>query len=212
MKKIFFIAAVVIALMVLNFLQERSTDFTARGTAKHAQGDYQGAVADFTKAVELEHASPEAYAGRARSKSSLGDVDGAIADYGRAIAAFADFRVAHNNPAYAEAYNSRGALKSMQKDDAEALEDFTAALEISPAHVQAYANRAFAHTRLGNYAAAYEDYCAAIERSPDSDLLYYNRGAVRVWLGDTGAACSDWEQAVILGSSAARDAISRHCE
>ncbi|MEI7933428.1 MAG: tetratricopeptide repeat protein, partial [Chlorobiaceae bacterium] len=52
---------------------------------KFGSGDYQGAIADDNKAIELDPSYAEAYTGRAAAKFRMGDKPGAIADYTRAI-------------------------------------------------------------------------------------------------------------------------------
>ena len=52
---------------------------------KTENGDYYGAIADYTKAIEINPKSALAYYNRANSKDELKDYYGAIADYTKAI-------------------------------------------------------------------------------------------------------------------------------
>src|SRR5437016_8996754 len=58
------------------------------------QKDYDGAIANLTKAIELNRNYAEAYYQRGLARRQKGDIDGAISDYTSAI------RI---NPKYAEA-------------------------------------------------------------------------------------------------------------
>ena len=54
------------------------------GVDKYKQGDYQGAIADFTKALEINPQYTNAYANRGVSKYFLGDLKGACDDWRKA--------------------------------------------------------------------------------------------------------------------------------
>ena len=56
--------------------------YYGRGLAKSTKGDQDGAIADFSKAIELNPKLAEAYLNRGLAKSTKGDQDGAIADDG----------------------------------------------------------------------------------------------------------------------------------
>ena len=59
--------------------------FIKSGNAKYLQGDYDGAIADYSRAIELDPDDAAAYYNRGNAKSELDDYHGAIADYSRAI-------------------------------------------------------------------------------------------------------------------------------
>ena len=56
-----------------------------RGVAKQAKGDSDGAIADYTKAIELKPDFAMAYYNRGLAKGAKGDLDGANADHTKAI-------------------------------------------------------------------------------------------------------------------------------
>jgi tetratricopeptide (TPR) repeat protein len=65
--------------------------------------EHRTAIADHTKAIELNPNDSEAYNNRGDAKNDLEDYKGAIVDYTKAI---------ELNTNYSEAYNSRGTAKA----------------------------------------------------------------------------------------------------
>ncbi len=53
--------------------------------SKRANSDWPGAIADFSRAIELQPDLAEAYAGRGTAKNASGDADGALADLQKAL-------------------------------------------------------------------------------------------------------------------------------
>jgi Flp pilus assembly protein TadD len=113
-----------------------ATDYCNRGAEKGQKGDFNGALADFSKAIELKPDYAEAYNKRGLAKGGLAkspnDVDSALADYNKAI---------ELKPDYAEAYYNRGVAKQAKGDKSGALADQNKAIELKPDYAQAYANR-----------------------------------------------------------------------
>ena len=84
---------------------KEASAYNERGNAKGDKGDLDGAIADYTRAIELDPKFTEAYYNRGLAKKHKGDLDGAIADYNRVI------EINPNNPKYARAYCDRGVAK-----------------------------------------------------------------------------------------------------
>jgi len=82
-------------------------EFFNRGNAKYRLRDYQGAIADYTKAIQIDPQDAFSYVNRGNAKKGLGDHQGAIADYSKAI---------EINPQYANAYKNRGIAKELVRD------------------------------------------------------------------------------------------------
>jgi tetratricopeptide (TPR) repeat protein len=96
--------------------QQTAGDFIKRGSEKIVKYDWDGAIADFTNAIELDPKSAEAYDDR--GKARVGDWDGAIADFTKAI---------ELNPENPDAYMNRGQAKEAKGDQAGADADFAQA-------------------------------------------------------------------------------------
>ena len=80
--------------------KDRADAYNNRGVAYGGKGDYDRAIADFDKAIQLKPDYADAYDNRGVAYGSKGDYDRAIADYDKAI---------QLKPDYADAYYNRGA-------------------------------------------------------------------------------------------------------
>ena len=58
--------------------------FINRGNAKYNLGDHTGAIADFSKAIELDPTDFNSYLNRGYAKYNLGDKAGACLDWNKA--------------------------------------------------------------------------------------------------------------------------------
>ena len=173
-----------------------------QGVEKYEAGNYQGAIADYTKAIEINPQEAIPYYYRGDAKFNLQDYQGAIADYTKAI---------EMNPEYADAYNNRGIVKRYLKDYKGAIADYTKAIEINPQDVGAYTNRGIAKNGLKDYQGAIADYNKALEINPKDPIAYSNRGASKELLGDLKGACDDWRKAVDLGHQSAAQWVENQC-
>ena len=79
------------------------------------KGDYDRAIADYNKALELDPKDATAYNNRGFTYDNKGDYDKAIADYDAAI---------RLNPEYARAYNNRGFTYDKKGDYDRAIADY----------------------------------------------------------------------------------------
>ena len=77
------------------------------GIEKYVQGNYQGAIADFNQAIEINPQYANACYNRGLAKYDLKHYQGAISDYTKAI---------EINPQFADAFNNRGYIKMNSKD------------------------------------------------------------------------------------------------
>jgi tetratricopeptide (TPR) repeat protein len=138
--------------------QESSADLVNRGIEKGKNGDLDGALADFDRAIELDPKDDAAYYNRAQAKRLKKDAGGAIADYTRAI------ELGSKNPA---AYNNRGNARSENNDRDGAIADYTQAIELKPDYARAYYNRAVTKQAKGDATGADADFKAAEKLDPE---------------------------------------------
>ena len=102
------------------------------GLAKYNSNDFEGAIADYTKVIEIDPSIVLAYLNRALAKLNSNDFEGAISDYTKAI---------EINPSYAKGYVNRGNVKDKLENHQEAIYDYTKAIDIDPSYANAYCYR-----------------------------------------------------------------------
>jgi tetratricopeptide (TPR) repeat protein len=178
-------------------------DYFVSASQKNKRGNYQGALADYNKAIALKPDDAFAYNNRGNSKDDLNDSKGALADYNKAIALKPDF---------GEAYYNRAILKKVKLNDPQgALADYNQAITLKPDFALAYYNRAILKkVKLNDPQGALADYNQAITLKPDFALAYYNRAILKqVKLNDPQGALADYNQAITLKPDFANAYYSR---
>ena len=100
-------------------------------------------------------------------------------------------------PHDARFYISRGTFKG-KENNADAIEDYTKAIEIEPNNLFAYRLRADSKCKLEDYQGAIDDYTKAIEilpKNPNKAYLYNYRASAKRKLGDNESADEDDKKA-----------------
>ena len=104
--------------------------FFNRAQDKFELADYEEAILDYNKALEL---SPTeiclVYSMRGNAKRNLGDLDGAISDQNKALDC---------DPLYVDGYFNRGIAKFQKGDFAGAIEDYSQVIRINPKDSDAF--------------------------------------------------------------------------
>ncbi len=118
------------------------------------QRDYDGAIEDCNKAIQLDPMYAKAYNVRGNAEKEKGNHDGALADYNKAI---------ELDPKYAAPYYNRGNTKSLDRDYQGAISDYTKAIELDPSDPDARANRGMAKEKIGDDIGAVADYEKAVQ-------------------------------------------------
>ncbi len=171
---------------------EKAKDTAAwvlEGISKGEQGDFDGAIADFGRAIELDPAYALAYLNRGNARSFNGDPDGAIIDFDHAVAL---------DPGNAEAFYNRGITRASLGDYEGAVADYGSAIERDPNHVSAYINRGIMKGAGGDYIGAITDFDCAIDLDPNNATAYSNRGTARSHIDDHEGAMADYNRAIEL--------------
>lgn len=167
------------------FEPDNAEQYTERGRAHYLTGNYEEALADVERSLELAP-SARAYNLRGVLQEEQGNTEQAFADYERAIALDSTFHFAYYN---------RGLLYTNQGEHELAIADFDAAIEANPNYADAYNERGAAHYRLGNYEDALESYSTAIYLTPNNVRFYTNRGDAYGQLAEYDLALADYESA-----------------
>ncbi|MCA1990707.1 MAG: tetratricopeptide repeat protein [Coleofasciculus sp. S288] len=158
-----------------------------RGVDKLDAGDYQGAIADFTQALQLNPNDADTYYNRGYVHHTLGNYDKAITDYTEAI---------RLNPDFAQAYSNRGYAYFVSEKYKEAIADCSKAISLNPDNDTAYISRGNARDELGEHQAALADYEQALRINPNNAMAYYNRGLTRNRLNQHQAAVDDYTETI----------------
>ena len=153
--------------------------------------NYNPAIEDFNKAIELNPNYAEAYSNRGLVYAKKGDYDRAIEDLNKAI---------ELDPNYAEAYNNRGIAFEGEGDYDRAIANYTKAIQLNPDYAVAYNNRGIAYDRKGEHDLAIEDYSEAIKLKPNYANAYNNRGNAYRNKCNYDSAINDLNMAIQLNS------------
>lgn len=141
------------------------------------------AIADFSKAIELDPANAEHYSGRAFIYSMLADYYWDKADY---------YRYQNENQLYEEC------LINFIDSNNKAIADFTKAVELVPECAEFYFSRGQCYAGNGDYVRATMDFTKAIELGKEDWAVYYNRACAYGELGDKNKALADYREALTL--------------
>jgi tetratricopeptide (TPR) repeat protein len=182
MPKIFWLA-LFLAMSQPAFCGE-AADLLNRGVEKFHKGDLDGAIADYSKAIELKPNDALGYYNRGVARNAKGDRDGAIADYDKAI---------ELNPKHAEAYYNRGNAKRDKTNGLDsAVMDFSKAIQLKPSFPEAYNNRGRTRALKGDVDEAVADFTKAIALNPDLKLASTNRARASRMKDGELAPVIDW--------------------
>lgn len=180
--------------------------YNDRGIALASKGQYEQAISEFNKALELSPVYAQAYYNRGIAHLSMGQYDRAIIDFNRVIelgkevegASSMTIRGAAYVPQnmYAQIHYYRGTAYLYKAQYDLAIADFTQALQIDPKHAQAYNNRAASFTEGGRFEQAKSDVDKALQLNPKYALAYMNRGLIYYRQGENDKAISDYNEAI----------------
>ncbi|MBI5360583.1 MAG: protein kinase [Planctomycetes bacterium] len=175
--------------------------YTIKAQIEEASGDKLSAERDFSKAIDLNPASGDAYYNRAYFKINAGDIQGAIDDFTVIIDRKLDTDINLGT-----VYFERGAMRDNLGDCNGALSDLSRAVELGKTDDKVYFNRGFVYAELKQYANALADFNKAAEMNPKRAEIYFNRGFVMEKLLDYEGALRDFEKAVELEPGMAGEA------
>ena len=156
-------------------------------------GAYQRAIADFSRALELDPDHAAAYNNRGLAYVHQSDYTQAIADFDAAL---------DLDPELFECLVNRGLARDEQSDYSLALADFNNALRLRPAFAPAYHGRALTRRHLGDYEKAASDFDQAIRLS--STPAGNDKHSAYLPLGETELDVPDSRQQIHSPSEATR--------
>ena len=159
------------------------------GTSKFERGDYEGALEDYNKSIELNPNNARTYLEIGNAKLKLNDYKGAILDYSKSI------EIDSNN---ADAYHNRSIAKSKLGDYQGVIDDCTKTIEIDNNYTRAYFNRGTAYANLQEFMEAIGDMNSVIELEPNNSNAFKNRGICMYEFEQYDSALKDLNKAMEL--------------
>ncbi len=140
----------------------------------NAQGDFEGAVRHYGRAVEINPRYDEGFNNLGNALLRVGRIDDAVRQYEHALSL---------NPTFAEAHNGLGSVLAQRGKVWEAIEHYQRALAAKPDYAAAQNNWGVALARSGDMQGAIEHYERAIALDSTYADAYMNWGNALVRLG-----------------------------
>ncbi|WP_299460417.1 tetratricopeptide repeat protein [uncultured Microscilla sp.] len=169
------------------FAQSANT-YLSQGKAKSEAGAYAQAIQDFTKAINLNSHSDDAYHYRGEAYFRVRRYVKALADFNKAI---------EIDPRQSSAsYHLRGLVKYNLKLYKQAIADYNQAIKIAYSDETYFVDRAKAFLELKRYKKALKDCNAALKISKTYAYALSVRGLVKAAQGNRQAASEDLKAAI----------------
>jgi tetratricopeptide (TPR) repeat protein len=206
-----------------------------RGYLRHLSGEFDKAMIDYDKAIEIDSTLYLIFYNRAHLKEKLKDYNSSLIDYNRTIALDTNnFKAFYNralvktelndikgaisdytktislDPKNSLAYHNRGNLKRKQKLFKESISDYDKAIEINPLFFVAIQNRAISKASTGNKDAL-NDFNKLILLDPNGEA-YSNRALYYIHNQPEKDYCSDLKKAVDLNFLPAQKLLNQYCK
>ncbi len=167
-----------------------------RGRAWAGRGEWQRAMGDFNRAIELKPNLARHYVLRGETFAALRDYDRALADFEQAI------RLEPGNNPFA--YHMRGAILRRYGNFDGAISSHDQGLRINPADTFGFASRAHALSEKGDNDRALGDADEALRMAPNSAYALLVRGLVFSRKGNAARAIADFDETIRLSPKDAR--------
>ncbi len=175
--------------------------YISRASAYRAKGDYDRALADLDKALQLDPKSAPALLERASIYHVKGEFGRAIADYDRALKLDKDSAAALSGRA--RAYRGKGDLEK-------ALADFDEAVRLDPKSASTHVDRGAIYQAQGDFDRAIVDYDRAIQIDPKDANAFLGRANAYRGKHDLERAKQDLES--VMKSRPAAHCSQRHSQ
>ena len=169
--------------------QRDTLDYANRGFKFFRKGQFEKAISDFNKAIELDPGVTLCYFARGQIYLENKQIDKAISDFNKTI---------ELNPHLIDTYIFRGSAYHMEDQIDKAILDYSKAIEMKPEDADVYNLRGNVYYKKGEIDKAIADYTRAIEINPGHATAYYNRGRAYNIVGSIDMASDDYEKAIEL--------------
>jgi tetratricopeptide (TPR) repeat protein len=165
-----------------------------------ATRDYDAAIADLDKAIELMPEIGNLYLMRAAGYRAKQDFDKALADADEAV---------RRDPKRADFYVMRGMIYADKGDLDHAIEDVSTTIQIEPQSPKGYSKRGEFYRMKKDYDRAIADYTQVIALDSKGAKGYVDRGWVYVLKNDMEKAGPDFDMALTLHQNDASALVGR---
>jgi len=202
--------------------------FTHAGHDYVEMEEYEKAIANYTKAIDLNPRSIQAFLGRGILRCYLGEPKQAAFEdltdavdlnplklveknkQGRAVLKLLDAEGIHDiKTCLAESLNARGSAFFRADLLDEAFEDFNEAIKYAPDYYQLYIHRSEVNSLFGYYEKSVADTTEAIRLQPEIAIAYARRAAAYVNLYKYQEALADYNKKLSMAPGSAFDYINR---
>jgi tetratricopeptide (TPR) repeat protein len=181
-----------------------------RANQRASEGDSKGAIADYTRVLELDPENTQAYYHRSQQLQTLGHQAEAMADLEEAIhwarvhslGLLRDFSGAlsdtlttlKTDPSQSDLHT---ALISQKCSIEATIEDCSQRIEANPGDANAYFRRAQSRALKGDLQGAIADYTETLRLNPHHAEAHYRRALSHSALGNKAAATYDFQRAIL---------------
>lgn len=165
-----------------------SDNYVSRGVAQMEDGDPEGAITQFDKAIMLAPDKANALLKRGTAHSQKGTLDAALADLDKAIALEES----------ALAYNNRGSARIKKEEFDAAIRDLDKSIQLDPTFGAAYYNRGYSFAQKGDMEKAIADFDKSIAHDQSNPFAFANRGFARTGKGELDGALADFDRAIAI--------------
>ena len=169
--------------------EEEALKHLVIGISKYEIENYEGALDDYKKSIELNPNNARTYLEIGNAKLKLNDYKGAILDYSKSIELDSN---------HADTYHNRSIAKSKLADYQGVIDDCTKTIEIDNNYTRAYFNRGTAYANLQEFMEAIGDMNSVIELEPHNSNAFKNRGICMYEFEQYDSALKDLNKAMEL--------------
>jgi len=182
-------------------LQQRADELLRLGNACFYLGQYERALAHYSRATELVPNDPEALINHAVVNYALGRHQPALQDLEQVL----------KLGEHAWAYLYRGLIRERLGEERRALEDYGRALRLDSNLTEGYYRRGLLYAKGREYDKAFQDQNQVLALAPNHAGAYTARGVARAALGDSQWALQDLDKGCALAPQRYEGFYQRGC-
>jgi tetratricopeptide (TPR) repeat protein len=178
---------------------DRPYNYLSRGKTRYKRENYQGALEDLNRAIDLDSEDAEHYYWRSKIYSKLEKYDDAASDIAIAglLAPWDEKIQSRKDWLVSKLIRLGYELNRARKHEA-AIEKFNAALSLDPTHADAYNRKAGALIKLNELDEALPHAKLAVEYDPDNFAFYQKLDWILAQRKDWDQVISYWSQYIDL--------------